>query len=89
MRKVIFEIKVPVKIKKKAIGYISSCPILDIHSQGETESVAKKNIAEAIRLFLITCFEKGSLDDVLKECGFKAQKKITQRYSTPCNNSYL
>ncbi len=78
MQKVIFEVKVPVMIKKKAKAYVSSCAVLDVHSQGETESEARKNIAEAVRLFLITCLERGTLDNVLRECGFKAQKKIAR-----------
>ena len=41
-----------------------------------TEEEAKKNMIEAIRLFIVSCFEKGTLDAVLKECGFKPIKKI-------------
>jgi len=67
-----FKIKVPVEIKKRKKWVLASCPILDVHSQGETEAKAKKNLTEAIQVFLVSCFERGTLDAVLKDCGFKA-----------------
>ncbi len=70
--KVQFNLSVPVKTTKKKKWYLASCPILDVHSQGETEKKAKENLGEALSLFLISCFERGTLDAVLKNCGFKA-----------------
>lgn len=77
MVKVFFELTLPMKIKRnKEQGiFISCCPVLDIYSQGETEEEAKKNIIEATRLFITSCFERGTLDSVLKECGFTAIKQ--------------
>ena len=72
-----FNAKLPVKITKRKNWYLASCPILDVHSQGETERKAKKNLAEALTLFLISCFERGTLDKVLKECGFKPMHPFT------------
>lgn len=73
--KVEFQVKLPISIKKKAKVFISYCSVLDVCSQGKTEKEAKKNLMEALRLFLISCFERGTLDAVLKECGFKAVQK--------------
>ena len=67
-----FSAKLPVKITKKRKWVVASCPILDVHSQGETVSKARKNLGEALTLFFTSCFERGTLDAVLKECGFKA-----------------
>lgn len=78
MGQVVFNVKLPITIKKKARVYISRCPILDIYSQGNSETEAKKNLIEAVKLFLITCFEKGTLDLVLKSCGFKAVHKTVK-----------
>ena len=69
--KVQFSAKLPVTITKKKKWYLASCPILDVHSQGETEKKAKKKLVEALSLFLISCFERGALDAVLKNCGFR------------------
>ncbi len=67
-----FNAKLPAKIIKKRKWYVASCPLLDVHSQGETEAKAKNNLREALTLFFISCFERGTLEDVLKQCGFKA-----------------
>ena len=75
MGKVFFEVTLPIKIKKEEGMFISCCPVLDVYSQGETAAEAKKNIIEATRLFITACFERGTLDAVLKECGFAAIKK--------------
>ncbi len=75
MGKVVFELTLPVKMKEEGGMFISCCPVLDIYSQGKTVTEARKNIIEAVKLFVITCFERGTLDTVLKECGFQAIKK--------------
>lgn len=51
--------------------YVVTCPILDICSQGSTKKEAEKNIREAVGLFLLSCIERDTLNEVLKECGFK------------------
>jgi len=67
-----FSASLPLKIIKKKSWFVASCPILDVHSQGDTEELARKNLKEALSLFFLSCFERGVLDEVLKECGFKA-----------------
>jgi predicted RNase H-like HicB family nuclease len=71
---VLFEVTLPVKIKKKSGVYVASCNVLNVHSQGYTGKEAEKNIIEAIRLFLEGCFEMGTLEEVMKECGFHSIK---------------
>ena len=66
-----FTCKLPVKIKKEIKCFLASCPVLDVHSQGETEEKAKKNLVEALSLFLISCFERHTLEAVLQESGFR------------------
>ncbi|MBW2095883.1 MAG: type II toxin-antitoxin system HicB family antitoxin [Deltaproteobacteria bacterium] len=69
-----FNASLPVKITRRKKWFLASCPILDIHSQGDTEEKAKQNLSEALSLFFISCFERGTLDAVLKGCGFQAVK---------------
>ena len=38
-----FNFKMPVNITKKRKWHVASCPLLDVHSQGETETKAKNN----------------------------------------------
>jgi predicted RNase H-like HicB family nuclease len=68
---IFFNISLPYKLTKRKKWILASCPILDIHSQGPTEKSAAHNLQEAISLFLISCVERGTLDAVLKECGFE------------------
>jgi len=65
-----FTVKLPIQIEQKHRMYLASCPVLDVFSQGETEERAKENIIEALYLFLRSCFERGTLDAVLRQCGF-------------------
>lgn len=67
--------KLPAEVKKEGKWYISRCSILDVYSQGETKNKAIKNLVEALTAFLVSCYERKTLDAVLKECGFKAIHK--------------
>jgi len=64
-------VKLPVKIQKKGSLYVSSCPALDVFSQGNTKKEARKNLGEALAAFLTGCIEHGTLAAVLKACGFE------------------
>jgi len=67
MAEVLFSLQLPFKITKRAKWFLATCPILDVHSQGETEKKAKENLVEALSLFFISCFERRTLDAVLKK----------------------
>jgi len=57
-------------LKREGDWYIAWCPPLDITTQGRTQAEAKNNLVEAASLFLISCLERGTLDQALKELGF-------------------
>jgi len=64
-------------IKEEAEGgYSVSCPELGVASQGETIKEAKKNIVEAVELYLESAKELGILDEILEEAGI--DKKTTK-----------
>jgi predicted RNase H-like HicB family nuclease len=65
-----FNISVPIDIRQEGDMFYASCRPFDVHSQGNTEDRVKVNIVEALQLFIESCFERGVLDQVLKECGF-------------------
>ncbi len=65
------QFRLPIEIKQAAALFISSCPILDVHSQGNDEDHARANLVEAVQLFIETCFEMGTLEQVLRESGFQ------------------
>jgi len=68
----------PVVFTPKKEWILATCPVLDLHTQGDTIDEAKANIIEAIRLFIESCIRRGTLDNVLRECGFKVSKKKMQ-----------
>lgn len=71
---VTFRASFPIKITEKEKHYVSCCTVLDVWSQGETKAKAIENLREALQLFLIDCYERGTLDKVLKDSGFTAAR---------------
>jgi predicted RNase H-like HicB family nuclease len=68
--RIAMEFKLPPRIRKKGRWFISSCPLLDVHSQGDTRDKAEHNLVDALASFLISCYERGTLDEVLRDSGF-------------------
>ena len=65
-----FMARLPYSVQHRKKWVVACCPILDVHSQGKSEEEAVKNLTEALSLFFLSCFERGILDEVLKESGF-------------------
>jgi predicted RNase H-like HicB family nuclease len=82
-QRVRFDIQVPVKVFKDGVVYVAHCPVFDVASQGETREEAKKNLVEALTLFLVTCYDMGTLETVLKECGFKPMMTAEVEFDQP------
>jgi predicted RNase H-like HicB family nuclease len=81
-----FEFRLPVKVTKRRKWYLASCPMVDVHSQGDTEDKARHNLTEALSLFFISCLERKTLDRVLKDCGFavgRLPKPVRSKRSAP------
>jgi len=76
-----FEACLPYTLKDRKKWYVASCGILDVHSQGETKDKAVENLKEAVSMFLVSCYKRGTLEAVLKECGFSS-KPIPKRISS-------
>jgi predicted RNase H-like HicB family nuclease len=70
------DVRLPIEVNKGEKYFIASCPVLDVASQGRTENKAKSNLEEALAAFFISCIERGVLDAVLRDCGFKSAKRI-------------
>ena len=66
------QLRLPFIIEKEGDIFVASCPVLDVFSQGFSHEEALKNLNEALVLFVETCFDMGTLDEVLKSCGFKS-----------------
>jgi len=73
----------PATVAKKGKWYVSSCPVLGVMSQGETEKKALENLVEALVLFLTSCYERGTLEKVLKQCGFRLENVTKKKPFVP------
>lgn len=89
MQRVMFEFTLPATLKKRTNYWVSSCPVLDVFSQGPTKEEAKKNLEEALRLFIISCYERGTLETALKECGFSLAKQTTKPSKPSSANDFV
>ena len=65
------EFTVPADVREEGTYFTAGCLPLDVFSQGETEQSALANLAEALQLFIESCYERGTLEEVLKDCGFR------------------
>lgn len=73
-------IETTVQIWREGDQYIAHAMPIDVMSSGPTEQSARAALDEALRLFLQTAADAGTLDDVLEECGY-ARKNGT--WSSP------
>jgi predicted RNase H-like HicB family nuclease len=67
-------------LKRKGKWYIAHCPPLDVTTQGRTTSEAKSNLREACEMFLISCFERGTIDQAFRELGFVPTRRAAREY---------
>jgi predicted RNase H-like HicB family nuclease len=59
-----------VHIFKEGDTFVAYVPALDVSSCGATDEDARRNIRDALRAFLETSAEMGTLDEVLQESGY-------------------
>lgn len=63
------EFTIPAEVREEGAYFVAGCPPLGIFGQGETEETALANLAEALRLFVESCCERGTLEVALKGGG--------------------
>ena len=84
---VTFQVQLPVEVTRDGRWFISRTPVLDVCSQGDTEVSAIANLTEAIQLFLLSCFERGTLGTVLRESGFRRADHPSPETESPISRS--
>lgn len=50
--------------------FVSHAPELDVSSCGATPEEARRNLDEAVRLFIEDAASSGTLESILEECGY-------------------
>lgn len=51
--------------------YVAQAMPLDVVSSGPTPEAARDAVYEAVRAFLLTAADQGTLEEVLEECGYE------------------
>ncbi|HYG64174.1 MAG TPA: hypothetical protein VEL74_16480 [Thermoanaerobaculia bacterium] len=62
---------VTVHIWKEGGQYVAHAMPLDVMSSGATPELARQAVDEAVRLFLLTATDAGTLEEVLEESGYE------------------
>ena len=70
-----FQTKLTLSIYKEGRQFVAFCPTLDLCAQGGSIKEAQKNFDEVFGLFLEEVVKKGTLDQVLSDCGWKKETK--------------
>jgi len=60
---------------KEADMFVAYVPELDLSSCGKTPEEARTNIRDAVRGFLETASDNGTLDEILQEAGYEHHGK--------------
>jgi predicted RNase H-like HicB family nuclease len=84
-----FEFRLPYEMKKRRKWYLAVCRSLDVASQGPTKEKALDNLRDAIRGFLVDCFERGTLEEVLQQAGFVSAAKPPEKLQQPTRAGWL
>jgi predicted RNase H-like HicB family nuclease len=67
-----------VQVWKEGKQFIAHAMPLDVASSGPTPDAARQAVDEAMRLFLATAAEEGTLDEVLKDAGYHRARREWQ-----------
>jgi len=63
------------QIWKEGNMYTSYCPELDVASCGQTVDEARKNLREALEIFIEEISKLGTLEELLEEAGYDLSSK--------------
>ena len=65
------DIEFTVQIWKEGNQYVAQAMALDVMSSGKTPAEAREALDEAVRLFLATAADTGTLAEILQEAGYE------------------
>jgi hypothetical protein len=79
-RKVNLEISLPVSFLREGKYFIAYTPALDLSTSALSFDKAKKRFEEVVKIFFEELMEKGTLDEVLADLGWR---KVRKRWTPP------
>jgi predicted RNase H-like HicB family nuclease len=65
-----FDIEYTVQIWKEGNQYVAHAMPLDVISSGSTPDAARHALDEAVKLFLLTAENMGTVEEILEEAGY-------------------
>ncbi|HOQ15669.1 MAG TPA: type II toxin-antitoxin system HicB family antitoxin [Candidatus Paceibacterota bacterium] len=71
MNKVALKFQIPVSILKEDKKYVAYTPALDLSTSGKSYQEVKKRFSEIVNIFFEELIEKGTLEEVLQNLGWK------------------
>lgn len=75
VKKVGFEVSLPISILKEGKCFIAFSPALDLSTSGKSFEEAKQRFDEVVQIFFEELLEKGTLEEVLSDLGWQKLKK--------------
>lgn len=70
--------RLPVQFRQDGDIMVARCPALDVVTQGRDRDQATHNIQEAVSLFLESCIARGTIDEVLRACGWSKVQALVE-----------
>lgn len=58
-------------VRREGRRWIALCPAVHVATQGKDRAEAERALQEAVELWFESCVERGTLDQALRECGFR------------------
>lgn len=74
------QVKIPVSIFREDDVFVAYTPVLDLSTSGKNHAQVKERFVEAVGVFFEELLQKGTLDEVLADLGWK---KIKRSWSPP------
>lgn len=74
------EFKLPVSVLREGKKYIAYTPALDLSTSGRSYDEAKRRFNEIVNLFFEELIKKGTLEEVLRDLGWK---RVQAKWNPP------
>lgn len=65
------EVKLTGYVRRDGRKWTAVCPAVGVASQGRDRADAERCLQQAVELWIDSCVERGTLDQALRECGFR------------------
>lgn len=75
MKKLRFEVSLPVLFLKEGKYFVAYTPALDLATSGESFDQVRSRFAEVVQIFFEELLEKGTLEEVLSNLGWQKIQK--------------